>query len=54
MPSDRFERLIDVVSTWRIATFIALWVLALLVLTLIEKGVLAGWGDLFHTVTPHG
>lgn len=40
-------------ATQFLVTAIAL-VLALLVLTLIQKGVLAGWADLIKDVTPGG
>ena len=35
----------------RTFAWIALWLVALLVFTLIERGVLAGWSDLFRPVS---
>lgn len=35
----------------RTFAWIALWLVVLLVFTLIERGTLAGWADLFHPVT---
>lgn len=34
----------------RTFAWIALWLVVLLVFTLIERGTLAGWSDLFHPV----
>ena len=53
MADDHADMLHDALQQARLArsfAWIALWLVGLLVFTLIERGVLASWSDLFHPV----
>lgn len=51
MPADQWQRLRDHVGSLRFLALAAFILVVLLVKTLIEKGVLSGWGDLARDVT---
>lgn len=51
---EEWWRLRETVGAWKLVTFVTLWLLTLLVLTLVEKNVLASPLDLFRTVAPRG
>ena len=53
VPSDQWWRLHRDTSVIRLYAVLAFALVVLLVLTLIEKGVLSGWSDLFRTVHAH-
>jgi hypothetical protein len=52
VPRDEWWRLRDHVGSLRLLAFAAFIAVILLVKTLIEKGVLGGWGDLVHDMSP--
>lgn len=54
VPADEWWRVSRDSTTARLLAWIAFALTVLLVLTLIERGVLAGWADLFRPVHDHG
>jgi hypothetical protein len=53
-PSEAWHELMRDVRLLRIFAWLAMSLVILLVLTLMEKNVLSGWGDLFRRVTADG
>lgn len=53
IPADQWWRMSRDTSAARLFAWIAFSLSVLLVLTLIERGVLSGWGDLFRAAHVH-
>jgi hypothetical protein len=51
VPAHEWHEALRDVRLARTFAWVALWLVALLVFTLIERGVLAGWSDLIHPVS---